>query len=113
MAHLKKEIWHTLPLPSPGPPFQSSRQSSSLNSCQDARKRGQWCGSAGRAVASNTKDWQFESCHQQILFNINCIESVSKRRKQRKKVSGMAHLKNNFTWCKILVVFDLLAKDYQ
>ena len=31
------------------------------------------------------------------LCNINCIESVSKRRKQRKKVSGMVHLKNNFT----------------
>ena len=38
------------------------------------------CGSVGRAVASNTKDLQFESSHWPILCTINCIESIFKRR---------------------------------
>ena len=34
------------------------------------------CGAVGRAVASDTRDTQFESSHQQILFTINYIEKT-------------------------------------
>ena len=39
---------------------------------------GQWCGSAGRAVASDTRGPWFESSHQQMSFvgTINCIEQT-------------------------------------
>ena len=33
---------------------------------------GSGCGSVGRAIASNTRDPRFESCHQQNL-STNCI----------------------------------------
>ena len=33
------------------------------------------CGSVGRAVASDTREPQFESIHQLILFSINCIKN--------------------------------------
>ena len=39
--------------------------------------RGQWCGSVGRAVASNFRGPRIKSCHQQNLnrtFTVNCIE---------------------------------------
>ena len=40
---------------------------------------GQWCGSVGRAVASNTRGPRFESSHRQKfiyiehLFTVNCV----------------------------------------
>ena len=50
------------------------------------------CGSVGRAVVSNSRDFRFESSHWQILFTINCIEKT----KLKKKSPGMAQLKNLF-----------------
>ena len=41
---------------------------------QAFRISGSGCGSIGRAVASNTRDPQFESSQRQILFIISCIE---------------------------------------
>ena len=37
------------------------------------------CGSVGRAVASDTRDLQFESSHCHILFIMRCIENKEKR----------------------------------
>ena len=42
---------------------------------------GRWCGSVGRAVASYIRDPQFGSSHRQILFTLNYIKFVLKRRK--------------------------------
>ena len=42
-----------------------------------AHLKGTWgssCGSAGKAVASYTRDLRFESNHQEILFSITFIE---------------------------------------
>ena len=39
------------------------------------------CGSVGRVVNCNTSDPKFKSHHQPNIFTINCIESVSKRKK--------------------------------
>ena len=41
---------------------------------------GQWCGTVGRAVASNTRGPRFESSHRQILdkLSVNCIEKTKK-----------------------------------
>ena len=53
---------------------------------------GQWfCGSVGRAVASDTRDPWFESSNRQILFTIKRIKSVLKG---RKKMPVIVHLKN-------------------
>ena len=36
-------------------------------------EKGQWCGSVGRAIASNSRGPQFESSHQQtFILNIYC-----------------------------------------
>ena len=48
---------------------------------------GQWCGSVGRAVASNSRGPQFKSSHRQKLywtFTVSCIE----RTKIKKKEAG-------------------------
>ena len=46
---------------------------------------GQWCGSVGRAVASNTRGPRFESRHRQIfiehLFTVNYIVVYENKRK--------------------------------
>ena len=53
--------------------------------------QGQWCGSVGRAVASNTRGPRFESSHWQKciyiehLFTVNC---VLKRRKEKEAENG-------------------------
>ena len=63
---------------------------------------GQWCGSVGRAVASNTRDLWFKSSHRQTfikhLFTVNCVEKT----KIKIKRPWMAHfLKKCFspTFC--------------
>ena len=56
------------------------------------RETGQWCGSVGRAFASNIRDPRLESSHQQFFFTINCIDIVSKRRRIKKEV-GNGHQK--------------------
>ena len=44
-------------------------------------QRGQWFGTVGRAVTSDTRDTWFEFSHWQILVTINCaIKTVLKRR---------------------------------
>ena len=52
---------------------------------------GQWCGSVGRAVASDTRDPRFKSRQRQTfierLFTVNCVEKT----KIKKKKPGMAH----------------------
>ena len=52
---------------------------------------GSVCGSVGRAVASDTRDPQFESSHRQTfiehLITVNCVEKT----KIKKKCPGMAH----------------------
>ena len=54
-------------------------------------------GSGGRAVASETRDPQFEPSHWRILkmylLNVNCIEKT----KIKKKRPGRAHFKNRVT----------------
>ena len=42
---------------------------------------GSGCDSVGRAVASNTRDQEFESNHQQI-FTINLIEKTNMKQKR-------------------------------
>ena len=59
------------------------------------------CGSAVRAVASDTRDLRFESSHRQIEFTINCIEET----KIRKKRPGMAQFKYNERLLE--VIFDI------
>ena len=46
---------------------------------------GSSCDSVGSAFASDTRDPPFESSHRQILFTINCIKIVFKRRKWIKR----------------------------
>ena len=46
---------------------------------QQSSMDGQWCGTVGRAVASDTRGPQFESRHWQNLyiehlFTVNCVE---------------------------------------
>ena len=48
------------------------------------RKREQWCGSDGRAVASDTRGPQIESSHQQkfiYIVHLFTLKCVLKRRK--------------------------------
>ena len=52
-----------------------------------AEKRGSGCGSAGRAVASNSRGPRFESSFRQT-FTVNCIEKT----KIKKNRPGMTHL---------------------
>ena len=49
--------------------------------CKSYKTSGSYCCTVGGAVPYNTRDFLFESCHQQILFTINYIESVMKRQK--------------------------------
>ena len=44
-------------------------------------KNGLWCGSVGRAVASDTRGSQFKSSHPQNLLNICLLSTVLQRRK--------------------------------
>ena len=54
---------------------------------------GSGCGSAGRAVASNTRGLRFKSSHKQIykehLFTLKCIEKT----KIKNREDGKVHFK--------------------
>ena len=56
---------------------------------------GSGCGSVGRAVASDTRDPQFESSHRKAfikhLFTVNCVVKT----KIKKKRPGMAYFLTN------------------
>ena len=41
--------------------------------------RGQWCGSVGRAVASDTRGPGFESSHQQLFMNMYLLLAVCRK----------------------------------
>ena len=59
--------------------------------------KGSGCGPAGTVVTSDTRDPQFESSHWQILFSINCIETVMKRQNEEqrgRKFSSVSERKN-------------------
>ena len=54
-------------------------------------------GSVGRAVASNTRDPRFESCHRQN-FIYQFFNKNTEKTKLNKKMPGMAqHLKNQLS----------------
>ena len=50
------------------------------------RRTGQWCGSVGRAVASDSRGPRFESSHwKKCIFNIftvNCVEKMKNKEKE-------------------------------
>ena len=48
------------------------------------------CGPVGTAVDSNTRDWQFESSHGEVLFFISCIKSVLKDENKEKRYGELA-----------------------
>ena len=51
------------------------------------------CGAVGKVVAPDSRDGQFESSHRQILFTINCITNVLKRRGgNRRRLSLQRHV---------------------
>ena len=54
---------------------------------------GSTCGTVGRAVAFNSRDPQFESRHQQILFTISCII----RGIERPKLKSMSNNQSKIT----------------
>ena len=42
------------------------------------------CGTVGRGVASDARDLQFKSSHQQCLFSVNCTNKDDKKEKSTK-----------------------------
>ena len=56
---------------------------------------GSGCDSVGRAVASDTRGPRIESSHWQNILNMDLLSTVLKKRKQRKKRPGLAHLKKH------------------
>ena len=85
----------------PSGPFEAARYKyrsysvdllrSIVKSMVKKRTVGSGCGSIGTAVASNTRDPQFESCNRQNLsanLSTNCIKEKTKIKKR----PGMAHL---------------------
>ena len=66
--------------------FMSQMIFSSFELCREVM--GSSCGSVGRVVAPETRDWRFKSRHRQNLFTNSTIEKT----KIKKKRPGMAHL---------------------
>ena len=76
------------------------------------KRRGRGCASVGRAVSTDTRNLQFESCHWQILFTINCFESVLKRPKIKKKRPGIAQYFVHKNTCMQTELLPLAAKTF-
>ena len=58
---------------------------------KDFHLDGSGCGSVGRAVASDTRDLRFESCHRQTFLWKICQLSTLLKTKIKKKRPGMPH----------------------
>ena len=71
---------------------------------------GSGCGSVCKTVVSDNRDPPFESSHQNILFAINCIKTVFKRKKIKKKRPQRANLKTRY-WDRVQVDVRYLPRN--
>ena len=71
---------------------------------------GSGCCSVGRAVASNTRDSQFESRHWKILLSVKKRDYEAKKLTERVGESGVKILTINFPACTKSTVKEIMEK---